>query len=233
MVTLSQKRGKKKDASTVSLREPCWRLNVLNQYTLKLLLDSLSTHTYNRTPVTSVSAQPVQHFTTEQTIAFRGIALSVFETDVVNGKLSLGEAFEAFTHQVLALAGAEDTGTNTTAATIKTANCSSDPLPCGDVASASKSEQTIGGGGSGDRASATGDGGGSTRVEDGDSSGSVFSVGDVDAITRFVARGLYRNFTLYRMCFQHEEKCCREMRQVQVETPLDLPPLNEAAEPDV
>lgn len=58
--------------------------------------------------------------------------------------------------------------------------------------------------------------------------GPVFSVGEVDAITRFVARGLYRNFTLYRMCFEQEVKTCSEVRQVQVETPLEQPPLLDA-----
>lgn len=58
--------------------------------------------------------------------------------------------------------------------------------------------------------------------------GPVFSVGNVAAITQFVARGLYRNFALYRMCFEEEPRFCRESRHVQVETPLPPPPLHEA-----
>lgn len=58
--------------------------------------------------------------------------------------------------------------------------------------------------------------------------GAVFSVGDIDAITRFVARGLYRHFSLYRTCFEQEGRSCRESRQIQVETPLQLLPLEEA-----
>lgn len=58
--------------------------------------------------------------------------------------------------------------------------------------------------------------------------GPVFSVGNVAAITQFVARGFYRNFALYRMCFEEEPRFCRESRHVQVETPLPPPPLHEA-----
>lgn len=59
--------------------------------------------------------------------------------------------------------------------------------------------------------------------------GPMFSVGHVAAITQFVARGFYRNFALYRMCFEEEPRFCSESRHVQVETPLPPPPLYEAA----
>ncbi|CAM9545651.1 unnamed protein product [Hapterophycus canaliculatus] len=173
-----------------------------------------------------------QHFTTKQTIAFREIALSVFETAIVNGKLQPGEAFEAFTHRVLALAGAEEAGTNATGTIFMAAKCGS-PLPCKSGASAAASGETADpgqGGGSSDSASATGNSGVSDGVGDGEGGESEFSVGDVGAITKFVAQGFYRNFKLYRMCFQHEQRCCRETRQVQVETPLEIPPLHEGAE---
>lgn len=58
--------------------------------------------------------------------------------------------------------------------------------------------------------------------------GPVFSVGDVSVITRFVARGLYRNFALYRVCFEQEARTRTEVWHVQVETPLEPPPLREA-----
>lgn len=56
----------------------------------------------------------------------------------------------------------------------------------------------------------------------------LLSVGDVCAVTQFVARGLYRNFALYRMCFQQKATCSRECRVLQVETPLAPQPLKDA-----
>ena len=75
-----------------------------------------------------------------------------------------------------------------------------------------------------------GDGSGSGSSGGGGSAGAgpVFSVGDVAAITLFVARGLYRNFGLYRMCFERPAKHRTDIREVQVETPLEPPPLHEA-----
>lgn len=59
----------------------------------------------------------------------------------------------------------------------------------------------------------------------------LFSVSDVAAITEFVSGGLYRHFALYRMCFTVQPaKVCREVRIVQVETPLTPPPLRESEE---
>lgn len=74
------------------------------------------------------------------------------------------------------------------------------------------------------------DGGGERN---GSGATSLFSVGDVAVITEFVARGLYRNFTLYRMCFQENANYCEETRIVQVETPLAPPPLRLAEETKV
>eukprot|EP00903_Cladosiphon_okamuranus_P011451 g10787.t1 len=181
-----------------------------------------------------------QNFTHEQTIAFRGITLSVFEATIVRGELDLDGAFEAFTERVLSLAEVKETGpscrsggegggggggSNDTGSVPSPVERDSDANRTeiegtGHTGSLPEGEGATGGGGD-----AGGGGGGDVGQRGG---GAVFSVGDIDAITRFVARGLYRNFSLYRMCFKEEERCCREFRQVQVETPLRLNPLQEA-----
>lgn len=68
----------------------------------------------------------------------------------------------------------------------------------------------------------------SNPSDGGSAIGPLFSVGDVAAITQFAARGLYRNFALYRMCFLQKAKHCKESRVLQVQTPLALEPLQNA-----
>ncbi|CAN0429063.1 unnamed protein product, partial [Ectocarpus sp. 12 AP-2014] len=53
-----------------------------------------------------------QNFSMEQTIAFRGITLGVFEATIVRGEMDLDGAFEAFTEGVLSLAEVPDTTTS-------------------------------------------------------------------------------------------------------------------------
>lgn len=175
----------------------------------------------------------IQNFTTEQTIAIRGITLSVFEATIVRGELDLDGAFEAFTERVLSLAEVPEAGPSC-GSSGGGSNIGSVPSPVdgGPGASRTKAEGTGPAGSSPERENANGGGGGGDAGGGGDvgegGGGAVFCVGDIDAITRFVARGLYRHFSLYRMCFKQEERCCREFRQVQVETPLRLMPLQEA-----
>lgn len=155
----------------------------------------------------------------------------------MRGELDLDGAFEAFTERVLSLAEVPEAGPGcSSGGADKSSNNASSSVPspvdgesaagrtdtegAGATGSSPEEEGVSGGDGGG------GDSGGSGGAED--AGGAVFSVGDIDAITRFVARGLYRNFSLYRMCFKQEERCCREYRQVQVETPLRLMPLQEA-----
>ncbi|CAM9313162.1 unnamed protein product, partial [Ectocarpus fasciculatus] len=54
-----------------------------------------------------------QNFSMEQTIAFRGITLGVFEATIVRGEMDLEGAFEAFTERVLSLAEVPETPTST------------------------------------------------------------------------------------------------------------------------
>lgn len=159
-----------------------------------------------------------QNFTIEQTIAFRGITLSVFEATIVRGELDLEGAFEAFTERVLSLGEvpeADAVGRGGTSSDASEANNTAEGMP-----RESRNSKEMGSKGL-SRASGGEEGAVGER-------GLVFSVGEVDAITRFVARGLYRNFRLYRMCFEREPKVCKEIRHVQVETPLEHPPLLEA-----
>lgn len=178
-----------------------------------------------------VSPPPIQNFTTEQTIAIRGITLSVFKATIVRGELDLDGAFEAFTEQVLSLAEVPETGPGGGAVSgPRGSNNTSSNVPSavdgGSRASRIEIEGTGPTGSSPEQGLVSGGSGGGGVCQG--AGGVVFSVGDIDAITRFVARGLYRNFSLYRMCFKQEARCCREFRQIQVETPLRLLPLHEA-----
>eukprot|EP00752_Nemacystus_decipiens_P018680 g16745.t1 len=171
-----------------------------------------------------------QNYTTEQTIAIRGITLGVFEATIVRGELDLDGAFDAFTERVLSLAEVPEAGPSCAGASGGAGgnggnNTGSSAASPTDEGSAVEHTETEGGG-----PAASSPGGAGVHRSGSGSGGddAVFSVGDIDAITRFVARGLYRNFSLYRMCFKREERCCREFRQVQVETPLRLTPLQEA-----
>lgn len=168
----------------------------------------------------------------EQTIAFRGITLGVFEATIVRGEMDLDGAFEAFTERVLSLAEVPETtssiaGGDSDGSNIRNGNDANNRSRTGGLVPDNKAPGTEQTEAANTTASSTtpnrhgvgGDGGGG---------GAVFSVGDIGAITRFVARGLYRNFTLYRMCFKQEARSCREVRHVQVETPLELSPLQEA-----
>lgn len=172
-----------------------------------------------------------QNFSMEQTIAFRGITLGVFEATIVRGEMDLDGAFEAFTERVLSLAEVPETTTSIAGGDSGGSNIHSNEANnrsrTGGLAADSKAPGTEQNEAANTTASSippnrhgVGDNGGER--------GAVFSVGDIGAITRFVARGLYRNFTLYRMCFEQEARSCREVRHVQVETPLELPPLQEA-----
>ena len=58
----------------------------------------------------------------------------------------------------------------------------------------------------------------------------LFSVREVVNITNFVARGLFRNFALYRMYFKQPARRSQAVRSVRVETPLAPPPLRESAQ---
>ena len=66
--------------------------------------------------------------------------------------------------------------------------------------------------------------------KDGNRSGEspLFSVREVVNITDFVARGLFRNFALYRMYFKQPARRSQAVRSVRVETPLAPPPLRES-----
>lgn len=156
----------------------------------------------------------------------------------MRGELDLDGAFEAFTERVLSLAEVPETGPgcggsggggsgNTSSG--NTSNSAPGPVVGGGHGESSNTE-TGGAGpaGSSPEGDRDGVGGGGGDVGEGAGGAAVFSVGDIDAITRFVARGLYRNFSLYRLCFKQEARCCREFRQVQVETPLKMLPLYEA-----
>lgn len=98
-----------------------------------------------------------------------------------------------------------------------------------------KGDASVSPGGGDSGGGQTGDGGGNIKGGSGGiggggggvEAGPVFSVGDVAAITLFVARGMYRNFALHRKCFEQEAEYCTEVRYVQVETPLEPPPLHE------
>lgn len=173
---------------------------------------------------------PIQKFSTEQTVAFRGIALGVFEATIVRGELDLDGAFEAFTERLLSLAEVPETGPSCGAGAGGSGACSSvaNPVDGGSGACRPEMEGAAPAGSSPEGEGVGGGGGGDGDGGEGGGSGAAFSVGDIGAITRFVARGLYRNFSLFRMCFEQEARCCREFRQVQVETPLELPPLQEA-----
>ena len=52
-----------------------------------------------------------------------------------------------------------------------------------------------------------------------------FSVREIVNITDFVARGLFRNFALYRMYFKQPARRSQAVKNVRVETPLAPPPL--------
>ena len=56
----------------------------------------------------------------------------------------------------------------------------------------------------------------------------LFSVRKVVNITDCVARGLFRNFALYRMYFKQPARRSQAVRSVRVETPLAPPPLRES-----
>ena len=66
--------------------------------------------------------------------------------------------------------------------------------------------------------------------KDGNRSGEStrFSVREIVNITDFVARGLFRNFALYRMYFKQPARRSQAVRSVCEETPLAPPPLRES-----
>ena len=146
----------------------------------------------------------------------------------MRGELDLDGAFEAFTERVLSLAEVPEAGPSCGGGGSNGNSTGSDVPSSADGDEVAGRTETEGADRTGLSPGGEGINCGSGLGGDGDVGGPVFSVGDIDAITRFVARGLYRNFSLYRMCFQQEERCCREFRQVQVETPLRLTPLQEA-----
>lgn len=183
-----------------------------------------------------------QGFSTEQTLAFRGIARDIFEAGIVKGELNLEEAFQAFTKRVLSLAvvpeEAESDDNNTAAARSTPpggfqadleGSCSPQDRQCSSTVAASVGENRK-------RSAESGPGRDELATMEPSSEvgrhqaerAPVFSVADVRSITQFVARGLYRNFSLYRMCFEHDTKVCTEVRHVKVETPLSPPRLTEA-----
>lgn len=194
----------------------------------------------------------MQNFTTEQTVAFRALARSVFEKSVVKGELDLDGAFQAFTERVLSLAVApEEKQANSPEK--QEAQPEEGQLSCGGsegepvtpamaARPTSRGKQADGGalikGGVEPLPGNSAEGHVSFREDDGGGQETagvaatavepVFSVADVAAITQFVARGLYRNFALYRLCFQRDAAYRTEVRNVQVETPLVPPPLREA-----
>ena len=55
-----------------------------------------------------------------------------------------------------------------------------------------------------------------------------FSMREIVNITDFVARGLFRNFALYRMYFKQPARRSQAVRNVRVETPVAPPPLRES-----
>jgi hypothetical protein len=55
----------------------------------------------------------------------------------------------------------------------------------------------------------------------------VFDLPDVQALTDFVGKTFYRNYSAYRLCFSTKQAVELATRQVSIETPLAPPPLCE------
>lgn len=163
-----------------------------------------------------------KNFTSEQTITFREIAKSIFEAAVIRGELARPtEAFQAFTERLLPFATMEPKN--------NTQFCSTAAI---DVAHEGDCDHPSPPSGLSEMSAAnviTNPRGECNSKSSGIKETPLFSVSDVAAISEFISTGFYRYFALYRMCFTVQPaKVCREVRIVQVETPLPPPPLEEA-----